>query len=46
METAPGERPAAVYGERRARFAAEAERLGARSLAFSIARFATPRRPR
>ncbi len=37
------ERPApeAIYRERRARFAAEAERLGARSLGFSMARFAT-----
>jgi len=33
--------PAAVYRERRARFVEEAERLGARSLAISIARFAT-----
>src|SRR5436309_12157253 len=33
--------PAAVYRVRRERFAAEAARLGRRSLGFSIARFAT-----
>jgi len=41
VEAVGGERPAAVYRERRARFAAEAERLGRRSFAISIARFAT-----